>query len=590
MVRFLQFILLVILAVIVVRCANSISLPPGGPKDVTPPKVIETIPRNGSPGFSTNKFTIKFDEYVTLVDIQSAALISPPMEDMPEFTIKGKSLQVKFVEEPKPNTTYSVYFGEAIVDITEQNPIFNYTYIFSTGDYVDSLSFSGHVYNAFDLLPVESTFVMLYKDNNDTIPLDSLPYAVVPYYLSKTDINGRFQFDGLSDDEYLLFATNDQNSNYFFDQPGEQIAFLDSLVHPTYFERSIKDTTLTDSLYSIEITPDSIVVIADSLLPDSAFTVLDMGINMYMFLSPDTIQRLVKAEVIEKNAVLFAFSQPATDVKFEFVRYPLDSFLYVKDFSLQKDTMYWYLNDPPNDSLEMRLTQFDDTLGVVYLKLDLSKKSVRLRKKDDEEKKKEFLGWKSNVKSNKLDLDKHLEIRFSQPNVRFNNVDSSLLIVGTDSIWDPKFSFTDDLNMKIEFPFEIKEETKYRVYFPDSSFSSWNNIHTKAIEVNFSTLTLSDYGIFTFDLFPTVNQNYILQFLNEDEKLIREFRFNSDTSVTFSYLTPGIYLSKIIFDSNKDNSWSTGNYAEKLQPEEVIYYTKEIKVRGNWEIEEEWEW
>lgn len=590
MVRFLHFILLVILAVIVVRCANSISPPPGGPKDVTPPKVIETIPKNGSPGFSTNKFTIKFDEYVTLLDIQSAALISPPMEDMPEFTIKGKSIQVKFVEELKPNTTYSVYFGEAIVDITEQNPIFNYTYIFSTGDYVDSLSLSGHVYNAFDLLPIESTFVMLYKDNNDTIPLDSLPYAVVPYYLSKTDINGRFQFDGLSDDEYLLFATNDQNSNYFFDQPGEQIAFLDSLVHPTYFERSIKDTTLTDSLYSIEITPDSIIVIADSLLPDSAFTVLDMGINMYMFLSPDTIQRLVKAEVIEKNAVLFAFSQPATNVKFEFIRYPLDSFLYVKDYSLAKDTIYWYLNDPPNDSLEMQLTQFDDTLGIVYLKLDLSKKSVRLRKKDDEEKKKEFLGWKSNVKGNKLDLDKQLEIKFSQPNIRFNNVDSSILVVGTDSIWDPKFSFTDNLNMKIEFPFEIKEETKYRVYFPDSSFSSWNNIHTKAIEINFSTLTLSDYGIFTFDLYPTVNQNYILQFLNEDEKLIREFRFSSDTSVTFSYLTPGIYLSKIIFDNNKDDRWSTGNYGTKLQPEEVIYYTKEIKVRGNWEIEEDWEW
>jgi hypothetical protein len=238
----------------------------------------------------------------------------------------------------------------------------------------------------------------------------------------------------------------------------------------------------------------------------------------------------------------------------------------------------------------MRLTQFDDTLGVVYLKLDTDKKPARLRKKEKEEEKKEVLGWKSNVKGNKLDINKHLEIHFSQPNVRFNEIDSSLLVVGTDSIWDPEFHFTNSLNMKIMFPFELKEETKYYVHFPDSAFSSWNNIHTKAIDVNFSTLPLRDYGIFTFDLIPEIEQNYILQFLTEEEKIVREFYFDSDTTITFSYLKPGIYLSKIIFDNDKNGEWSTGDYGIKAQPETVIYYPNKIKVRANWEIEEEWEW
>ncbi len=589
MVKFLQILLLAIIALFAVRCANSITLPSGGPKDVTPPIVIETIPKNGSSGFNTNKFVIKFNEFVSLEDIQTAALISPPMKEMPEFTVKGKTVQVKFIEDLKPNTTYSVYFGEAIVDITERNPIINYTYIFSTGDFVDSLSLVGNVYNAFDLLPIEGTFVMLYKDNNDTIPFDSLPYSVVPYYLSKTDVDGHFQFDGLSDDKYLLFATNDQNSNYIFDQPGEQIAFLDSLVSPHYIEIPVIDTTSADTLYNVEITSDSIIVVADSLLPDSIQNVLDMGVDLYMFLSPDTIQRLLTAKVIEKNAVLFAFSQPASNVGFEFIKYPLDSSLFVSNYSITKDTLYWYLNNPPNDSLEIRLTQYDDTLGVIYLKLDTEKKSIRLRKKDKEEKK-EILGWKSNISGKKLDLDKYLEITFSQPNVRFNNIDSSLLVIGSDSIWNPEFSFIDSLNMKILFPFELKEETKYRVYFPDSAFTSWNNIHTKAIDIKFRTLPLSDYGIFTFDLYPEEKQNYILQFLNEKEVMVREFLFHSDTSVTFSYLKPELYLAKIIFDNDKDNKWSTGNYYTKMQPEKVIYYPKEIKVRANWEIEEEWEW
>jgi len=586
--KILQLILLAIITIFVVRCANSITAPSGGPKDLTPPEVVETHPKNGAANFKTDRFSIKFNEFVSLLDIQTSALISPPLEEMPEFITKGKTIQVKFNEKLKANTTYSVYFGEAIVDITEQNPIVNFTYIFSTGDFVDSLSLSGHIYNAFDLKPVENTFVMLYKDNNDTIVFDSLPYFVVPYYLSRTDINGKFQFNGLADDKYQLFAINDQNSNYIFDLPGEQIAFLDSLVRPIYIEKPVVDTTITDSLYSIDITSDSIIAIADSLLPDSAFNELDLGVNMYMFLSPDTMQRLVKAEVFEKNAVRFAFSQPANYVNFEFLNYPLDSSLYLKNYSLLKDTIYWYLNNPPNDSLELLLTQFNDTLGIVYLKLDTEKKSARLRKKEEE--KKEVLSWKSNVVSKKLDLDKHLKIAFNQPNVKFNKIDSSLLVIGNDSIWDPEFNFTDSLNMEIIFPFELLEETKYRIYFPDSAFTSWNNIHTKAIDINFSTLPLSDYGIFTFDLLPDYKQNYILQFLNEQEVVVREFYFNSDTSVTFSYLRPEIYLSKIIFDNDKNNKWSTGDYNLKFQPEQVIYYPNEIKVRANWEIEEEWAW
>jgi len=587
LIKFSQFLLIALIAIFAVSCANSITSPTGGPKDVTPPVVLETIPENGSSGFDKNKFSIRFNEFVSLKDIQTSALISPPMSEIPTFTIKGKSVVVKFNEDLKPNTTYSVFFGEAIVDITEKNPITNYTYIFSTGDYVDSLSLAGNVYNAFDLKPVDGTFVMLYKDNNDTIAFDSLPYFVPPYYLSKTDEKGRFQFEGLAEDKYLLFAVKDQNSNYFFDQPGEQIAFFDSLVQPIYFVKPVPDTIPADSNYSIEIKTDTIIAIADSLLPDSAFSVLDMGINMYMFLPIDTIQRLLKAEVFEKNAVRFAFSQPAENVDFSFVNYPLEDSLFVENFSISKDTIYWYLNNPPNDSLELLLTQHNDTLGTVYLKLDTEKKSPRLRGKDKKEKK-ETLSWKSNVKNNKLALNKHLEIYFSQPYIKYNNIDSLLLVVENDSIWNPEFEFTDSLYMNLRFDFDLKEGTKYKISFPDSSFTSWNNIHTKAIDINFNTLQLSDYGVFTFILFPEVKQNYILQLLSEDEIVIREVLFSSDTSIMFEYLKPTKYLSKIIFDTDNSGKWSGGNYGSKIMPEKVIYYPKEIKVRANWEIEEEW--
>ena len=581
MIRFLSFFLLVLTALIVITCAHPVA-PSGGPKDVAPPIVIQTIPENGSAGFETNKFVITFNEYISLNNIQQQTLISPPMKELPDFNIKGKSLHVKFKEELKPKTTYSVYFGDAIVDITENNPVTNYTYIFSTGDYVDSLSLSGYVYDALNLKPLEEVFVMLYKDNNDTIEFDSLPYFIVPYYLSKTNDIGRFQFNGLSDDDYLLFAINDQNSNYIFDQPGEQIAFLDSLIHPIYIKKQKIDTISIDSISNILMTTDSLF--SDSIHYD------DTGnINLYLFLSPDTIQRLLKAEVIANNTIRYSFSQPATNVEFESLKYSSDSISFVIDFSKEKDTLYWYLNNPPIDSLEILVTQFSDTLGTVYLKLDTDKKSKRVKKNKNEDNK-EILEWKSNTSGNKLDLNKHLEIQFSQPYVRFNNVDSSLLVIGNDSIWNPEFNFIDSLQMKIMFPYELQEETKYMVYFPDSSFSSWNNIHTEIIDIKFSTLSLSDYGIFTINLLPENNQHHLLQLLTEEEAIVKEFNFNRDTSITILYLLPGKYKLKIIYDGNNNHRWDVGNYNLKKQPEKVIYFTKEINIRANWEIEEDWEY
>ena len=589
--RFYWYILIVVIAFTTSQCANSISSPQGGPKDVRPPEVIETIPKNGSPNFKGNKFTVRFDEFVKLDNVEQSALISPPMKKAPDYRVKGKAVQVKFNEELKPNTTYSVYFGDAIVDITENNPISNYTYIFSTGEYVDSLSLYGNVKNAFNLTPVEGAFVMLYKDNNDTIAFDSLPYKVVPYYLSKTNVEGKFQFTGLSNDDFLLFSLLDQNSNFIFDQPGEQIAFLDSLIHPSFISMPVKDSITADSIVNIEIESDSILIIKDSIAKSIEDKIIEKNsVDLFMFLSPDTIQRILKAEVLAKNNIRFSFSQSAKNVNFEILSYPLNDSLFIEEYSIYEDTLIWHLNNPPIDSLELLLTQYNDTLGTIYLKLDPEKKSARLRKKDKEDEKKEFLSWTSNVTANKLDINKHLEIIFSQPRVNFNDIDSSFLIAGTDTIWNPEFYFSDSLNMKIDFPFDLLEETKYQVYFPDSAFTSWNNIHTEAIDIKFSTLPLKDYGILTFNLQPNKKQNYIFQLMNDKEKEIKKVLFYNDTTITFEYLKPANYLFKIIYDNNNNGVWNPGNYGLKIQPEEVIYYPKEVKVRANWEIEEDWKY
>ncbi len=218
---------------LLVSCANPVT-PSGGPKDTEPPKFVKSEPPIFSRNFDAEKIKITFNEFIQLKDINNQVIISPPMTIMPEFKLKGKSLVIDIQDELKGNTTYNIFFGSAIVDLTENNPLENFQFIFSTGDVIDSLSIDGQVYNAFDLTPVKNVNIMLYTNNNDTIVFDSLPYFVRPYYMTKTDESGNFSLKNLADQPYKIFALSDMNGNMIYDQPSELIGFINDTIVPIY--------------------------------------------------------------------------------------------------------------------------------------------------------------------------------------------------------------------------------------------------------------------------------------------------------------------------------------------------------------------
>jgi len=590
--HFRKLPLIFFLAFLLVRCAHPVT-PGGGPKDKQPPQVLETKPENGSARFVGNKFTIEFDEFISLENIAEEGLISPPVNEQPDFKIKGKSLVVKFNETLRPNTTYSVYFGDAIVDITEKNPLSNYTYIFSTGDRVDSLSMQGEVLDAFDLKPIEDAFVMLYKDENDTLPFDSLPLAVRPYYLSKTDVNGKFTFHGLADENYMLIALADLNRNYIFDQPGEGIAFLDTLVAPQFIKPILPDTATVDSM-AVMLTDSLSMLMADSSATTSDS--LDMQASpeeqleqytLYLFTHKDTIQKLLKTELIRHNTIRFSFTMPAKDIRFKPLNFNLDSNWFKAVYNHEKDTLIWYLKDLPVDTLRLLVLNNLDTIERASIRLNPEKKLKGRKKKKDVVEKKRYLKWETNMKNRIISLDQQPEITFDLPIVSYQS-DSSWLTMMDDTIPNPDFNYLDSLHRRIQIPIELKEESKYSIYFPDSAFTDWNGLHNEAIFLEFYTKSLREYGTFDINLHPSKNQHYILQLLGDKETVVRQHLIQGDTTIVYKYLDPKKYLLKIIFDNNRNGQWDAGNYLIKRQPEKVIYYMKEINVRANWEIEEDW--
>ena len=183
---------------VAVSCANMAPLA-GGPKDEKAPVLLNTTPADNSRNFSGDRVTFYFDEFIQLKNAQQKLLVSPPMNEAPELRAKNRELTVVFKSQPEPNTTYTLNFGDAIADLNEGNSIQNFIFTFSTGSTADSLKASGRVINSFTLEPEKNVSVFLYNTKRD-----SLPYVAVPYYVTRTDNMGYFNFINVKEGFYHI--------------------------------------------------------------------------------------------------------------------------------------------------------------------------------------------------------------------------------------------------------------------------------------------------------------------------------------------------------------------------------------------------
>ncbi len=206
-------------------CAQQ-GMPSGGPKDEQGPKVIAASPDFGEVNYSGETFVLEFDEFIRPNQLNSELIISPPISEESEVEIKGKKLIIPFFDSLKANTTYTISLRSGIKDLNEGNPLDSNLWVFSTGPELDSGYVEGTVEDAFSGEAVADMWVMLYMDDSD-----SLPYNKQATYLSQSDANGSFRFDYLPEEqEFKLFALKDENADYLFSLPNEQIAFSNERV------------------------------------------------------------------------------------------------------------------------------------------------------------------------------------------------------------------------------------------------------------------------------------------------------------------------------------------------------------------------
>lgn len=207
-------------------CAQ-IGAPTGGARDTLSPVLVKATPGLKALNFTGNRITLTFDEYIELNEIQNNLLVSPLPKTNPVINGSLKTVSIKLRDSLLPNTTYSIQFGNAIRDINEGNVFPNFTYVFSTGNQIDSLMLAGKVLLAETGLPDSTLTVLLYRNTED-----SAVQKLKPDYMARLKGDGSFVFTSLPAGKFNIYALKDGDGSKNYNSKSELFAFIDETVEP----------------------------------------------------------------------------------------------------------------------------------------------------------------------------------------------------------------------------------------------------------------------------------------------------------------------------------------------------------------------
>ena len=585
-------------------CANMGQGPQGGPKDTIPPVVVKELPMNGSLNVTGKKIEITFNEYIQLADIQSNVLISPPQQNPPEIKAIGKKLTVVFQEDLIDSTTYTIDFGAAICDYNEKVPLEGYVMAFSTGDQIDSLAISGRVYNAANLNPVPSVLVGIHNNHTDTA-ISTLPFTRV----TRSNIEGYFNIYNIHQGDYKIYALNDVSRDYLY-QPGEGLAFMDSILTPYTIRETHWDTVWYDTLGLDMITGDTLFTRQiDSVYEHEVTRYLPDSLIIWYF--EESKQRHYFQRVLreEQHAFTLIFSAPQDSLPLiEPLRYSqVDStasdsaWVNILDYLLVQsnkthDTITYWLTDSAAikmDTIPFKLTyQFTDSLYNIVPKTDTitalyrhPRLSEKARESYEKNKKNRKLELKTNA-SNKFDI---YDTLFIYPVMPLDSIHEEMFCLKqkVDTGMQP-VSFQlwrkDTIGMCIGVIARLKASESYQLTIDSAACRDIYGASNDQLVTKFKLKSLDDYSTLVVKL-KHFDPRARIQLLNDKDEVLKELPAKEEGTL-FEYLEPTSFYLRMYVDWNEDKKWTTGDWQLHRQPEPIYYYPAKLKLRANWDFEE----
>lgn len=580
--KIFQLAVIIALSQLFWYCAN-VGMPTGGAKDETPPVVVKSTPEANALNYQKKTIYIEFDELIQLKDYRSKFIVSPPVNEQPLVEARGNKLLVEFEEDLQPNTTYTLDFADAIVDNNEGNVLENYSFSFSTGEYIDSLQVSGNLYDADDLSPSQGVLIFLHNNLNDTAI-----QKLVPIRMAKTNAEGRFNVRNVSPGKYRVYALDDANRNFKFDQPGEAMAWSDIIVEPSFENRTFADTIRIDSLETDSIHYyEKLVYTPDSL-------------QLFKFQHDYKEQYLLSEERKERAKLTYYFNRPLEeDAKIALTGHEELSNVFRMDRSVNNDTVTFWLNDSTHynqDSLAVSLSYImRDSLKNAYTKTDtiamyffeVKEKKKKKRKKDDEPIPIPTIHLKK-VK-NKLDVFGQFHFALPAPAVSFD--ESAIKLYNHKDTIPQEEEFEFIHNEQAILNYTIKNEwepgVRYEMIIDSAAIYDIYGLNNDSINSQFTVKSLDSYGLMRIQILNH-QSNWLVQILNRKDAIVQQAYIKRKSGkIGFRYLNPGEYMLRIIVDENMNGQWDSGDYYERIQPEKIMYYPYKVPIKKNWHIDSE---
>lgn len=518
--RFINYFIAFSLAIFIISCANEQGIT-GGLKDITPPKLLNTIPsKNQRTNFSGNKLIFEFNEFIKVQGFTNEVKITPSIEGV-THNINRNELTISFAKPLEENTTYTINFGSAIRDITENNIKKNLIFAFSTGPQLDSLTIQGEVKD-WNSNKLESDILLGLYDADDTLTIENGK----PKYYTYTNSLGKFKFNYLKKGDYKLYALKDKNKNLQYNK-GEKIDFLSK---------------------KIEL---------DTVIPFFNFKLFTESHHKNKIISIKQIQNRIELKLkkgvkqITSSNKKWIISDKGEILQF----FPLQPKVGNKlDFQLSIE-----------DSLGRKI---DTTFQIIYKDIPVRKQKLLKKIKPDL---KEYIKYNFEAQASfntpiHIPKDSALELSTGKKSfpllkshLKLKNGDSELIIhnkqVKSDSVWliihNKSILSTIDSNKFVE---------KDSILF---------------IKKNQETLSIVKGSI------KTKYSHFTIQLMDQSQKVVREAH---TSHFSFTHVKPGKYYFRVLIDENKDGYHEKGSYLNKVSPEKIFFKEGEILLKANWEI------
>lgn len=605
--RHLSALLAVAGGLLAPACA-SIGRPDGGARDTEPPVFVSARPEPGATNVNTTRYTVYFDENIQLDDAFNKVIVSPVQSTPPSVSANGRRLSVELRDTLVPDATYTIDFGDAIKDLNEGNVLDGFALDFSTGASIDSLRISGIVLAAENLEPAQGMLVGVYR--TDSVLSDTTVRTLPLERVARTNQLGQFTVRGLAPGRYRIYAINDINRDYRWDRT-EDVAFLDVDLVPEVESIEVTDSLLssegTDSLVTrqgVRFVPNDVLLtwfnegyraqyLKDYARPSRRIITLGFGAELDSLPELTVVNDTLSARrITPREPWTLMQINPGRDSLQYWIT---DSTVYNTD-SLRLAVRY-----QKPDSLD-RLQWTTDTLRFFFR--DQPVRTDKKKKKKGKEEEPDSIPADSvppvqltfmNVRAvTGSSQEVHLPVRleFEQPLARLDTAAVHLAIY-EDTILvpvTPPAILPDSLTLlRRILPYEWKPGAKYRLTIDSAAVEGIYGEHNKPFSHEFTVKPEEEYSGITFNLKGIAPETpVVVQLLGSSDNVQYTTTMRPDGQAVFRHLNPSTYYARLFVDSNRNGRWDTGAI-DSLQPEDVYYFAKALKLKKNWDIAQDWD-